>query len=113
MATMSNEPVTSGMRRGPDGLVSSEGRRRALASAMETWFAAATECQREMIGFVSERLGKDGEAAREMLACKSSADATAIQTRWIEETLRDYASEMNKLMALCNKAMESNVRSEE
>jgi hypothetical protein len=42
------------------------------------------------------RLGKDGEAIREMLACKSPAHAAAVQSRWIEQTLRDYGSEMSK-----------------
>jgi len=78
---------------------------QALAKAAETWFAASAECQREMMGFMSMRLEKDGETAREMLSCKNPADATAIQSRWIEETLRDYSSEMTKLMTLCNRAV--------
>jgi hypothetical protein len=93
------------MRRGADAFAVSGDSGRALANAAETWLATAAECQREMIGFVSMRLGKDGEAAREMLACKNTVDATSIQARWIEETLRDYGSEMTKLMALCTKAM--------
>jgi len=105
MATMSRMSGTSEARRSTNAFAMSGDSSRALANAAETWLAAATECQREMIGFVSMRLGKDGEAAREMLACKSPADATAIQTPWIEETLRDYGSEMTKLMALCTKAM--------
>jgi hypothetical protein len=107
MATMPKMSATSEMRRGTDAFVMSGDSSRALANAAEMWLAAAAECQREMIGFVSMRLGKDGEAAREMLACKNPTDATAIQTRWIEETLRDYGSEMTKLMALCTKAMNS------
>jgi len=111
MATMPKRSATSETRRGAGSFVVSGDNSRALADAAETWFAAATECQREMMGFVSMRLGKDGEVAREMLACRNPADATAIQARWIEETLRDYASEMTKLMALCNRAMSSSGRS--
>ena len=74
-------------------------------NAAETWFTAAAECQRELTDFVSTRLAKDGDTAREMLGCKNIADATAIQSRWIEETLRDYNSEMTKLMTICTKSM--------
>jgi hypothetical protein len=78
-----------------------DGSGQAMAIAAESWFAAMAECQREMIGFVSMRLEKDGVAVREMMACKSPADVSAIQSRWIEETMRDYNSEMNKLMTIC------------
>jgi hypothetical protein len=53
-----------------------------------------------MMDFVSMRLEKDSETVREMLGCKSLADATSIQSRWIEETIRDYNSEMSKLMRI-------------
>ncbi|EIM29422.1 phasin family protein [Microvirga lotononidis] len=78
---------------------------RALANVTEAWFAASAECQREMIGFVSMRLEKDGEVAREMMASKSLTDVAAIQSRWMEETLRDYNNEMGKLMTICTKSV--------
>ena len=78
---------------------------RALANATETWFAAVTECQREMMTFVSMRLQKDTETTREMMGCRILADVTAIQSRWVEETLRDYNSEMSKLMTICTKSI--------
>ena len=68
---------------------------QALAKAAETWFAASAECQREMMGFMSMRLEKDGETLPHV---------AAIQSRWIEETLRDYNSEMTKLMTICTKS---------
>lgn len=76
-----------------------------LAHVAETWFAMATECQREMIGFMSMRLEKDGETVREMIGCKNPSDATAVQMRWLEETLRDYNSEFSKLMTICTKSV--------
>ena len=92
--------LRSGTRTGlPDGSG------QALAIAAESWFAAVAECQREMIGFVSMRLEKDGATARDIMACKNPADITAIQSRWIEETLRDYNSEMNKLMTICTQSV--------
>ena len=58
-----------------------------------------------MIAFVSMRLEKDAETTREMMGCRSVADATAIQSRWMEETLRDYNAEMGKLMTILTKSI--------
>lgn len=113
---MTTMPKTSGVsetHRSINAFAVSPESSRALANAAETWFTAATECQREMTGFTSMRLEKDAETAREMLGCKNLADATAIQSRWIEETMRDYNSEMTKLMTLCTKAMNSGGRIKE
>src|SRR4051812_17915215 len=78
---------------------------QALAKAAETWFTATTESQREMMGFVSMRLEKDSETTREIMGCKNLLDVTAIQSRWIEETLRDYNAEMTKLMTICTRSV--------
>ena len=92
-------------RRGANEFTVSAESGRALENAAKSWFTAVTECQREMRGFVSMRFEKYGKTAREMLGCKNLADVTAIQSRWIEEILRDYSSETTKLMTLCTKAM--------
>lgn len=77
---------------------------RALASAAEAWVSAGSECQREMIDFMAKRLEKDGETVREMMGCKTLGDMAAIQSRWFEQTLRDYDAEMIKLMSICTKS---------
>jgi hypothetical protein len=59
------------------------------------------------------RLGKDGEAIPEMLACKSPAHAAAVQSRWIEQTLRDDGAEMSKLVSLCSKSMNLGSRADD
>jgi Phasin protein len=105
MATMSKSSGTSDTLRSGAGFALSGESGRALANATETWFAAATECQREMMTFVSMRLQKDTETTREMMGCRILADVTAIQSRWVEETLRDYNSEMSKLMTICTKSI--------
>lgn len=112
MATMQKNSGTSDVLRSGAGLTLPNDSSRALANATETWLAAATECQREMMSFVSMRLEKDAGATRDMMGCKNVADVTAIQTRWVEETLRDYNSEMSKLMAICTNSMSNgaNVR---
>jgi hypothetical protein len=105
---MTTMPKTSGglaRLRGGIGAALPDGSGQAMAVAAESWFAAMAECQREMIGFVSMRLEKDGATAREMMACKSPADISTIQSRWIEDTMRDYNDEMNKLMTICTQSV--------
>ncbi|WP_445500518.1 phasin family protein [Microvirga sp. G4-2] len=110
MATMPKSSGTSDTLRGGAGYALSGDSGRALVNATETWFAAATEWQREMMSFVSMRLEKDAETAREMMGCRNVADVTAIQSRWMEETLRDYNSEMGKLMTICTKSVDGGGR---
>jgi Phasin protein len=105
MVTMSKGSGTSDTLRSGTGYALSGEGGRALANATETWFAAAAECQREMMTFVSMRLQKDAEATREMMGCRDPADMTAVQSRWVEDTLRDYNAEMGKLMTIFTKSI--------
>lgn len=104
MATMSKSSGTSGTLRSGTGYAVSGDSGRAMANAAETWLAAAAECQREMMSFVSMRLEKDADTTREMMGCKNPADMTVIQSRWVEQTLRDYNTEMSKLMTILTKS---------
>lgn len=113
MTTISKRSTLSDTMRSGTGIALPDGSGRALANAAEAWFSAATECQREMIGFVSMRLEKDAETTREIMGCKNLADVAAIQSRWIEETLRDYNSEMSKLMTICTKSANGGLGSRE
>jgi hypothetical protein len=100
MATMTKRSSISDSMRSGGEFASAGESGRAVASAVESWFTASNQCQREMMDFVTERIEKDAETAREMLNCKSLADMTTIQSRWMEETIKDYRSEMVKLMSL-------------
>jgi hypothetical protein len=110
MAIMPKSSGTSDTLRSSTGYAVSGDSGRAVANAAGTWFAAAAECQREMMGFVSMRLEKDAETAREMTGCRNPADVSAIQSRWMEETLRDYNAEMSKLMTIFAKSVNGGVR---
>ena len=112
MTTMSKKSAVADTVRGVNELAFSSDSGRALTNAAETWFATATECHREMIGFVSMRLEKDSDTFREMLACKNLTDVTAIQSRWMEDTLRDYNSEMTKMMTIYTKSANGRGRTE-
>jgi len=107
---MSKNSGTSDTLRSGAGLALSDNSSRALANPTETWFAAATECQREMMSFVSMRLEKDAETTREMMGCRYVSDVAAIQSQWMEDTLRDYSSEISKLMTICTKSMNGGSR---
>ncbi len=103
MATMQSKSAADALRNMSEFAASGQGG-RALTNAAETWFNASSECQREMISFMSKRLERDGETLREMVGCKTLGDVAALQSRWIEETVRDYNTEMTKLMAIYTKS---------
>jgi len=86
MTTMSKTSTLSDAMRSDGEFALARSNSQALAKAAEAWFAASAECQREMLG------------------CRNLADVAAIQSRWLEETLRDYNSEMTKLMGIYTKS---------
>ena len=106
MTTMSKNSAMSDTMRGTHQFALSGENGQVLARATETWLTATVECQREFTTFVSTRLGKDSETLVAIMGCKNPADATAILSRCIEETLRDYSAEMAKLMSLYSKLMD-------
>jgi hypothetical protein len=75
----------------------------ALFNSMETWWSAAGDWQREMANFMALRLGKDGETVREALTLKNLNDMLAVQSHWMDETMRDYSAEMTKILTIYTK----------
>ena len=61
MTTLSKRSTLSDTMRSAGEFALARDTSQALAKAAETWFAASAECQREMMGFMSMRLEKDGE----------------------------------------------------
>jgi hypothetical protein len=110
MTTTSTKPTMSDTMRSAGDFALSGGNTQALTKAVETWFAATAECQREMMSFTSMRLEKDSETTREILGCGSLAGVTAIQSRRLEETLPDYNSEVTKLMGICTESVKGGGR---
>ncbi|MBB4041775.1 phosphatidate phosphatase APP1 [Microvirga flocculans] len=106
MATMPKSSAVSGAVRSTQETALLGDNARNLSKAAEAWFFATTECNREMIGFVSKRLEKDAETFRQMLGCKNFSDASSLHSRWVEETLRDYNTEMSKLMTIYTKSID-------
>jgi hypothetical protein len=87
------------------GAISENG--RALTDGMQAWFSTASECQREMIDFMSNRLAKDSNTMREMIGCRNPADAMEIHMRWAQEMIRDYGAEMTKLLAITTRRVDA------
>jgi len=76
---------------------------RALAANTGAWLSTMTECQQEMMAFVSMRLSKDGQTMRDIFTCKSPAEVVEIQSRWVQDTLKDYSEETSKMLAIYSK----------
>ena len=73
---------------------------RVMADGMQAWLATATECQREMVDFISKRMAKDSGTVREMIGCRNPTDAMDIHLRWAQEMMRDYGAEMSRILAI-------------
>ena len=73
-----------------------------LAHGSETMLTAVAEGQREMLSFVAMRLEKDSDFIRHATACRNWPDVLAVQSRWVQEMFRDYASEATKMLAICS-----------
>jgi Phasin protein len=77
---------------------------QSMIPGAETLLATLANSQREMLDFASMRLEKDGDAIREVTACRNWTDALTVQSRWSQEMLRDYTAETTKLLALYTNA---------
>jgi hypothetical protein len=73
---------------------------RQVTEGMAPWLAAAGECQRELMSFVSGRLTKDAETVQLFIGSKGPADVVEVQTRWFREAVEDYAAEMNRVLEI-------------
>jgi hypothetical protein len=62
--------------------------------------SALTQMQKEIAGFVSERIRQDLETQRELLRCRTLDDLREVQSRLFRTTLDQYSAEVTKLMHL-------------
>jgi hypothetical protein len=67
------------------------------SAAMLTGLA---EMQKEIAGFVSERIRQDLETQQELLRCRTFDDIREAQSRFFRTTLDQYSAEATKLMQL-------------
>jgi hypothetical protein len=75
----------------------------AMYGGMQTWMSTLAEYQSEIFDFMSQRCAKNADLVREMSGCRNFEDASFCQTKWLEETMRDYSTESAKVLALCTR----------
>ena len=73
--------------------------RQLMIPGTDTLLATFASRQHEMLNFMAMRLERDGEAILELIACRNWVEALAVQSRWVQETIRDYTAETTKLFA--------------
>jgi hypothetical protein len=71
-----------------------------MPKGTEAWWATASEHQSEMLDFMSHRLSKDADAVRELGQCRSWEDASGVHSKWLQDTVKDYAAEATKVTAI-------------
>lgn len=62
--------------------------------------AAWQEVMAESVRFMTDRLQKDMETQKALLACKSPADLMKVQTQFYEDALADYSAQASRVLAL-------------
>ena len=79
-----------------------------MAEAMAAFTPKAAEVwqdiMQESARFMTERLQKDMETQKAMLACKSPVELLEVQTDFYQRTLSDYTAEVTRMLDLMSKA---------
>jgi hypothetical protein len=68
------------------------------------WLDQAGELSNEAFRFVNRRLGKDLEAATQLMSCDDSNEALALQARFANDLAVDYLDEGKKMFELMAQA---------
>lgn len=69
----------------------------AAAEAQNHMMKRLAEINSELFGFVSRRLVRDRETAKELAKCHSPQDAVAVCAKFAETAMKDYSEEMGVL----------------
>ena len=72
----------------------------SMERASASMLAGVTEMQKEIAGFVSERIRQDLETQQELLSCRTLEEVGEVQSRFFRTTLDQYSAEATKLMQL-------------
>ncbi|MDB5642689.1 MAG: hypothetical protein JWN07_2006 [Hyphomicrobiales bacterium] len=68
-----------------------------VAKVSQNWMAAASECQREMAGFVNERLAKNQAFITKLVAAHDMPELIQLHAGWMQQTAQDYTDEIGRL----------------
>ena len=72
----------------------------SMERASASMLTGVTEMQKEIAGFVSERIRQDLETQQELLRCRTLDEVREVQSRFFRTTLDQYSAEATKLMQL-------------
>ena len=72
----------------------------SIERAGATLLTSVVEMQKEIAGFVSERIRQDLETQQELLRCRTLDELREVQSRFFRTTLDQYSAEATKLMQL-------------
>jgi uncharacterized protein Yka (UPF0111/DUF47 family) len=65
----------------------------SIERASASMLTGATEMQKEIAGFVSERIRQDLETQQELLSCRTLEEVGEVQSRFFRTTLDQYSAE--------------------
>ncbi|WP_299046740.1 phasin family protein [uncultured Tateyamaria sp.] len=68
-------------------------------AAAQAWMEITTECAR----FAMDRVQKDFEAQRAMMACTSPAELMALQSSYCRDAAQDYADQATRMVEMMTK----------
>ena len=71
-----------------------------MERAGASMLTGVTEIQKEIAGFVSERIRQDMESQQELLRCRTIDEVREVQSRFFHTAIDQYSSEASKLMQL-------------
>ena len=72
----------------------------SIERASASMLTGVAEMQKEVAGFVSERIRQDLETQQELLRCRTLDELREVQSRFFSTTLDQYSAEATKLMQL-------------
>jgi hypothetical protein len=72
----------------------------SMERASTSILTGVSEMQKEIAGFVSERIRQDLETQHELLSCRTMGELREVQTRFLRTTIDQYSTEATKLIQL-------------
>lgn len=96
--TSTGPPQGTFVEHSPD--IRNEGEIDKILPEATAWWSAWADYQHDLADFMSNRIAKDQDVVRSVLAVQSFSDMLQVQSRWMTEASQDYTAEALKLTAL-------------
>ncbi|PUB15633.1 phasin family protein [Yoonia sediminilitoris] len=73
---------------------------RPMTAMGAAWIESMADLNREMIGFVADRIKEDVKVQQQLLHCKRPADFQKVQLAFFEKAYRQYTDQTGKLLKM-------------